>query len=168
MRHARPRAAARARPPRPLGAPRLPAPCRPPRRRPRLRPTRPRGLPRRRRPPRLPRLLRGSEAKATVTTGRVEGVGLGLRLEFTDKQLARSVGGEALPIDFLEISPENYMARGGRQAASLASLAQRYPVLTHGLTMSVGGVDPLDARYLRELAAFVRDVGSPWHSDHLC
>jgi uncharacterized protein (UPF0276 family) len=103
-----------------------------------------------------------------VTAGRVEGVGLGLRLEFTDELVARSVAGEALPIDFLEISPENYMARGGRQAASLASLAQRHPVMTHGLTMSVGGVDPLDAQYLAELAAFVRDVDSPWHSDHLC
>jgi uncharacterized protein (UPF0276 family) len=47
-------------------------------------------------------------------------------------------------------------------------VAERYPVLTHGLTMSLGGVDPLDAGYLRDLAAFVREVGAPWHSDHLC
>ena len=98
----------------------------------------------------------------------VEGVGLGLRWEFLDELVARSASGEALPIDFLEISPENYMGRGGRQTASLASLAPRFPLLTHGLTMSVGGVDPLDEAYLRELAAFVRDAGSPWHSDHLC
>jgi uncharacterized protein len=103
-----------------------------------------------------------------VTSAVVEGIGLGLRWEFLDELVTRAASGEALPIDFLEISPENYMGRGGRQTASLASLAPRFPLLTHGLTMSVGGVDPLDESYLRELAAFVRDAGSPWHSDHLC
>jgi uncharacterized protein len=98
----------------------------------------------------------------------IAGVGLGLRWEFLDELVMRSAAGEALPIDFLEISPENYIGRGGRQTASLASLAQRHPLLSHGLTLSVGGIDPLDGTYLRELAAFVRDVGSPWHSDHLC
>ena len=98
----------------------------------------------------------------------VEGVGLGLRWEFLDELVTRAGSGEVLPIDFLEISPENYMGRGGRQTASLAALAPRFALLTHGLTMSVGGVDPLDEAYLRELAAFVRDAGSPWHSDHLC
>ena len=103
-----------------------------------------------------------------MTSAAVEGVGLGLRWEFLDELMTRAASGEALPIDFLEISPENYMGRGGRQTASLASLASRFPLLTHGLTMSVGGVDPLDEGYLRELAAFVRSAGSPWHSDHLC
>ncbi len=103
-----------------------------------------------------------------TSAAAVGGVGLGLRWEFVDELVTRVGAGEALPIDFLEISPENYMGRGGRQTASLASLAPRFPLLTHGLTMSVGGVDPLDDAYLRELAAFVRDAGSPWHSDHLC
>jgi uncharacterized protein (UPF0276 family) len=98
---------------------------------------------------------------------RVGGVGLGLRWEFLDELVERSTRGR-LPIDFVEISPENYMRRGGHYPAALAHVAAQYPVVTHGLTMSVGGVDPLDATYLRELAAFVRDVGSPWHSDHLC
>jgi len=98
----------------------------------------------------------------------IEGVGLGLRWEFLDELVARSIAGEALAIDFLEVSPENYMGRGGRQRASLASLAERHPLLSHGLTLSIGGIDPLDGAYLRELAAFVRDVASPWHSDHLC
>jgi hypothetical protein len=98
----------------------------------------------------------------------VEGVGLGLRWEFLDELVTRSSAGEALAIDFLEIAPENYIGRGGRETASLALLGQRYPLLSHGLTLSIGGIDPLDGTYLRELAAFVRDVASPWHSDHLC
>ena len=97
----------------------------------------------------------------------VRGVGLGLRWELADELLERSAGA-ALPIDFLEICPENYLHRGGRPADALARLAERFPVVTHGLTMSIGGVDPLDTRYLADLAAFARDVRTPWHSDHLC
>jgi uncharacterized protein (UPF0276 family) len=98
----------------------------------------------------------------------VEGVGLGLRWEFIDELVTRTRAGETLPIDFLEVAPENYIGRGGRQTASLAFLAERHPLLTHGLTLSLGGIDPLDGAYLRELASFVGDFGSPWHSDHLC
>jgi len=98
---------------------------------------------------------------------RIAGVGLGLRWEFIDELVERSARGK-LPIDFLEIAPENYVRRGGRHPESLAALAGRFPVLSHGLTMSLGGVDPLDPQYLVDLAAFLRDVRSPWHSDHLC
>lgn len=112
------------------------------------------------------------QAEALLSTApgpaaRIAGVGLGLRWEFLDELVERSAR-EALPIDFLEIAPENYMRRGGRHPEALAALAARFPVLSHGLTMSLGGVDPLDPQYLVELAAFLRDVRSPWHSDHLC
>ena len=99
--------------------------------------------------------------------GVLKGVGLGLRWELLDELLARSAG-ERLPIDFLEIAPENYMRRGGRPTEALEQLGARFPIVTHGLTMSLGGVDPLDAGYLADLAAFARDVGTPWHSDHAC
>jgi uncharacterized protein (UPF0276 family) len=94
----------------------------------------------------------------------IRGVGLGLRWEFIDELLERRPDG----IDFLEVSPENYMRRGGYYPDALARAAERYPILTHGLTMSLGGNDPLDGAYLAELAAFVKDVQSPHHSDHLC
>jgi uncharacterized protein (UPF0276 family) len=98
----------------------------------------------------------------------VAGVGLGLRWELLDELLHRTREGEALPIDFLEIAPENYLGRGGYHAATLEELSASYPLLTHGLTMSLGGHDPLDGAYLRDLGAFVKRVGSPWHSDHMC
>jgi uncharacterized protein (UPF0276 family) len=95
--------------------------------------------------------------------GGVRGVGLGLRWELIDELLRR------LPaIDFLEISPENYMGRGGYYPAALDYARAHYPIVTHGLTMSIGGTDPLDAEYLTELRAFIASIGSPWHSDHLC
>ena len=60
------------------------------------------------------------------------------------------------------------MERGGYYPAALAQAAGAYPCITHGLTMSLGGTDPLDDGYLRALRDFVREVKSPWHSDHLC
>ena len=60
------------------------------------------------------------------------------------------------------------MRRGGLFPASLAACAERWPIVTHGLTMSLGGVDPIPAEYLTTLASFVRRVSTPWHSDHLC
>ena len=93
----------------------------------------------------------------------LRGVGLGLRWEFIDRLV------EELPaLPFLEISPENYMGRGGWYRAALEFLGAKYPLVTHGLTMSLGGTDPLDERYLADLRAFVASVRSPWHSDHLC
>ena len=60
------------------------------------------------------------------------------------------------------------MKRGGYYPESLAEAASIYPVLTHGLTMSLGGTDPLDDAYLHGLRDFVSEMKSPWHSDHLC
>lgn len=100
---------------------------------------------------------------AEVPERRVNGVGLGLRWEFVEQILA-----ERPRLDFVEISPENYMGRGGYADEALERARSIWPVVTHGLTMSVGGTDPLREGYLRELRAFVARVGSPWHSDHLC
>jgi uncharacterized protein (UPF0276 family) len=101
-------------------------------------------------------------------TVRVSGVGVGLRWDFVDALVARVQAGADVPIDFLEISPENYMGRGGRYPAALARLAERFPIVTHGLTMSLGGAHPLDAPYLGQVRDIVAALASPWHSDHMC
>jgi uncharacterized protein (UPF0276 family) len=86
-----------------------------------------------------------------------------LRWDFVDELL------ETKPsLDFVEISPENYMGRGGYYDEALERTAALWPIVTHGLTMSLGGVDPLRDDYLQGLAAFLERVKSPWHSDHLC
>ncbi|HEY8077468.1 MAG TPA: DUF692 domain-containing protein [Labilithrix sp.] len=93
----------------------------------------------------------------------VQGVGLGLRWEFIDEILR-----DTPELDFVEISPENYMGRGGYYDEALDRAAAVWPIVTHGLTMSIGGTDPLREDYLRGLRDFTRRVKSPWHSDHLC
>jgi uncharacterized protein len=92
------------------------------------------------------------------------GVGLGLRWDFLEELIER----RPTALDFLEVSPENYMKRGGYYPTALAEAASLYPVITHGLTMSLGGTDPLDDGYLAALRTFIGEMSSPWHSDHLC
>jgi uncharacterized protein (UPF0276 family) len=100
---------------------------------------------------------------------KVHGVGLGLRWTFLDEVVAAArEDAPALAVDFFEVSPENYMRRGGYVPAALDVVRERWPILTHGLTLSIGSLDPFDSTYLEELRAFVERVGSPFHSDHLC
>ncbi len=93
----------------------------------------------------------------------LSGVGLGVRWDFIDELLATQPA-----LDFVEVSPENYMGRGGYYDEALERTVALWPVVTHGLTMSLGGVDPLREDYLTELSSFLDRVKSPWHSDHLC
>ncbi|MBI4951535.1 MAG: DUF692 domain-containing protein [Myxococcales bacterium] len=102
-----------------------------------------------------------------MSVEQLEGVGLGLRWEFLHEVLGAAPG--ALDaIRFFEVAPENYMRRGGYFPHALATVAERHPVTTHGLTLSLGGADPLDADYLAELRRFLGRFGAGWHSDHLC
>lgn len=92
------------------------------------------------------------------------GVGLGLRWEF----LEEVIEAPQLDLAFFEVSPENYMQRGGYYPAALERLKERYCFVSHGLTLSLGAVDPPPAAYLKDLKREVERLGSPWHSDHLC
>lgn len=98
-----------------------------------------------------------------MTSRKVNGVGLGLRWEFIDEILEQEPA-----LDFIEVSPENYIGRGGYYDEALDRAAAIWPIVTHGLTMSLGGVDPLREGYLKDLRAFCDRVATPWHSDHLC
>lgn len=91
------------------------------------------------------------------------GVGLGLRWEFLEEVL----DGPDVDVAFFEVSPENYMRRGGYYPAALERIGRRYPLVTHGLTLSIGGSAEPDRAYVDELASEVERLDSPWHSDHL-
>ena len=93
------------------------------------------------------------------------GVGLGLRAAFVRDIRARTT---ASKVAFLEVAPENYMHRGGHLPSALRELAERYPIITHGLMMSLGGTDPLDREYFAQLKRFLDEFDPPWHSDHVC
>jgi uncharacterized protein len=107
--------------------------------------------------------MSASEPSAALPT-QLGGVGLGLRWDF----LEEVVDGPALPIDFFEVSPENYMRRGGYYPEQLERISARYALVTHGLTLSIGAAAEPDAEYLSALRHEVRRTKSPLHSDHLC
>jgi len=97
---------------------------------------------------------------------RITGVGLGLRFEFLDDVLD-STPERLQHVAFFEVSPENYMRRGGYVPAALARVAEQKALTTHGLMMSLGGTDPFDGPYLDELRLFLSRFGTGVHSDHL-
>jgi len=94
----------------------------------------------------------------------VHGVGIGLR-----QAIAESVFTADLPeLRFVEIHPENFVRRGGRFRDMLERAQARWPVLTHGLTLGLGAVEPAPSGYLSDLKRFLSEVKAPWHSEHLC
>jgi uncharacterized protein (UPF0276 family) len=93
------------------------------------------------------------------------GIGLGLRAAFIERVERGDADGK---VAFLEISPENYMHRGGKAPRRLGAIAERFQVITHGLMMSLGGTDPFDDEYFAQLRGFLDRHDAPWHSDHLC
>jgi len=71
-------------------------------------------------------------------------------------------------MDWFEVISENFMVPGGRPRAILERTRADYPVVLHGVSLSIGSADPLNFDYLRELGELVRSVEPPWVSDHLC
>lgn len=71
-------------------------------------------------------------------------------------------------IDWFEILSENYLDTGGRPLYVLDQVCERYPVVLHGVSMSVGSTDPLDVGYLKKLKALAARTRAHWVSDHLC
>lgn len=91
------------------------------------------------------------------------GFGLGLRPEHYGEFLAGPQ-----PVDWLEIISENYMVPGGKPLAMLDAIRADYPVVMHGVSLSIGSAEPLDMGYLRDLKALAERVEPLWISDHLC
>ena len=91
------------------------------------------------------------------------GMGLGLRPIYYPDIL------EGKPnVDWFEIISENYMVPGGRPLAMLDKIRADYPIVMHGVSMSIGSTAPLDMDYLTKLKALAERVEPKWISDHLC
>jgi len=91
------------------------------------------------------------------------GFGLGLRPEHYDTILT-----ESPDVDWFEILTENYLVPGGKSHYYLEQIRDRYPVVMHGVSLSIGSCDPLDWDYLKEVKALSQRIKPKWISDHLC
>ncbi len=70
--------------------------------------------------------------------------------------------------DWLEIISENYMAPGGKPLEHLDAIRRDYPMVMHGVSLSIGSTDPLNMNYLAELKTLIARVQPGWISDHIC
>ena len=89
--------------------------------------------------------------------------GLGLRPEHYE-EIADSPG----KVSWFEALSENYMVAGGSPLRWLDRIRRDYPMALHGVSLSIGSIDPLDRQYLDDLKALVERVEPMWVSDHLC
>ena len=91
------------------------------------------------------------------------GFGLGLRTEHYNAIL------ESKPnVDWFEALSENYMIPGGKPLHYLDRIRENYPVVMHGVSLSIGSTTPFDADYLRDLKKLADRIQPAWISDHLC
>lgn len=93
------------------------------------------------------------------------GHGVGLRREHYGLLLERAPTPE---VDWLEVISENFLLPGGRPLAVLEKLRRDVPVVLHGVSLSIGATDALNADYLKRLRVLADRVEPAWVSDHLC
>jgi uncharacterized protein (UPF0276 family) len=91
------------------------------------------------------------------------GVGVGLRTVHYPHILEKKPR-----VDFFEILSENYLNTGGRPLWVLDQVAERYPIVMHGVSLSIGSVDPLNREHLENLKKLAARTKALWISDHLC
>lgn len=103
-----------------------------------------------------------SERRARLGTDDL-GVGVGLRVPHYSH-----IFREQPAVEFFEVISENFMAAGGRPRYHLEKLLEQYRVVQHGVSLGIGGPEPLDRAYLRKLRELTRRTRTPWVSDHFC
>lgn len=91
------------------------------------------------------------------------GLGLGLRTTHF-----RHILENEPDVDWFEVISENFMDSFGRPRHVLEQIAERYPIVMHGVSMSIGSTDPMDMNYLKRLKKLAADMKPAWVSDHLC
>jgi uncharacterized protein (UPF0276 family) len=92
------------------------------------------------------------------------GFGLGLRPTHYDALLNEHRGS----VSWLEVLTENYLVPGGKPLHYLARLREHYPLVMHGVSLSIAGNDRVNTDYLREVRALADQLEASWISDHLC
>jgi len=91
-----------------------------------------------------------------------DSIGLGLRNELLDAAIAGDI-----QADFLELAPENWIPFKGRRLETLAKVAENYQLTSHGLSLSIGSLDPLDSGFLEDLKLFLTEFKVEIYSEHL-
>ena len=94
---------------------------------------------------------------------KLAGFGLGLRSPHYEAVL-----NEPHDVDWFEVITENYLVPGGKPLHYLDRVRERFPLVMHGVSLSIGSTDPLDRGYLAQVRALAARIEPAWISDHLC
>jgi len=97
----------------------------------------------------------------------IQGVGLGLKRELIPQIQALYQDSSIANINFVEIAPENWIGAGGKAEQDLAWFVERYPIVCHGLCLSLGGPDPLNVNFLKQVKSFLAQHKIPLYTEHL-
>ncbi|MFQ6332547.1 DUF692 domain-containing protein [Methylophilus sp. 3sh_L] len=97
----------------------------------------------------------------------IQGAGLGLKRELIAALMQQQDESLLKSLNFVELAPENWLQAGGKYAVELDWFAQRYPIVCHGLCLSLGGPDPLNVGFLKQVKQFLRDFEIPLYTEHL-
>jgi uncharacterized protein (UPF0276 family) len=97
----------------------------------------------------------------------IKGVGLGLKRELIPQIQHLFQSPTISNINFVEIAPENWIGAGGKYAQDLAWFVERYPIVCHGLCLSLGGPDPLNVAFLKQVKQFLSANKIPLYTEHL-
>lgn len=101
------------------------------------------------------------------TVNRLQGTGLGLKRTLIP-QIQSLYGQDTIAgIDFVEIAPENWIKAGGKYSKQLDWFAARYPIVCHGLCLSLGGPDPLNLDFLKQVKSLLQRYQIPLYTEHL-
>lgn len=93
----------------------------------------------------------------------VSGAGLGLRRGIIDKLMSDPPD----DVDFMEVAPENWIHVGGKLGKKFRFFSERYPMLIHGLSLSIGAPSPLDETLVHDIKRFMREHDIGFYSEHL-
>ncbi len=102
-----------------------------------------------------------------ATASQIHGVGLGLKRELIPQIQALYGHPQIANINFVEIAPENWIDIGGKPAKQLDWFVERYPVVCHGLCLSLGGLSPLNIGFLKQVKNFLHQYNIPVYTEHL-
>ncbi len=92
---------------------------------------------------------------------------MGLKRELIPQIQAAYLDSSISNINFVEIAPENWIGAGGKAQADLAWFVERYPIVCHGLCLSLGGPDPLNTSFLKQVKQFLSVNKIPLYTEHL-
>ena len=93
----------------------------------------------------------------------VQGAGIGLRRSLLDEFMQQ----DSIPVDFMEVAPENWIGLGGRFGKQFRHFTERYPFNLHGLSLSIGGPEPLDITFIKQVKQFMKEHNVRCYSEHL-